>query len=126
MAREVTGQRKAIRAANLLALALGAAAFGAVAIGALAIARLAVGRLAIKKARFGALSFTMPARPAIPFSRESRAKGSSSLLHPASNSRWRKFTRLNEFMLGNAQLAARNIAANGRRFMYRVRRAGCA
>jgi hypothetical protein len=53
MAREVTGQRKAIRAANVLAL--GAAEFGAVAIGALAIGRLAVGRLAIKKARFGAL-----------------------------------------------------------------------
>jgi hypothetical protein len=37
MAREVTGQSKAIPTASLLALALGAAAFGAVAIGALAI-----------------------------------------------------------------------------------------
>lgn len=55
MARELTGQPKAVSAANLLALALGAAAFGAVAIGALAIGRLAVGRLVIKKARFGAL-----------------------------------------------------------------------
>jgi hypothetical protein len=55
MARDVTGQSKAVPAASLLALALGAAAFGAVAIGALAIGRLAVGRLVIKKARFGAL-----------------------------------------------------------------------
>jgi hypothetical protein len=55
MARDVTGQSKAVPAASLLALALGAAAFGAVAIGALAIGRIAVGRLVIKKARFGAL-----------------------------------------------------------------------
>jgi hypothetical protein len=55
MAREVTGQSKAISTASLLALALGAAAFGAVAIGALAIGRLAVGRLVIRKARFSAL-----------------------------------------------------------------------
>jgi|HubBroStandDraft_6_1064221.scaffolds.fasta_scaffold390671_2 hypothetical protein len=55
MARDVTGQPKAVPATSLLALALGAAAFGAVAIGALAIGRLAVGRLVIKKARFGAL-----------------------------------------------------------------------
>jgi hypothetical protein len=55
MAREVTGQSKAVSAASLLALARGAAAFGAVAIGALAIGRLAVGRLVIKQPRFGAL-----------------------------------------------------------------------
>ena len=55
MARDVTGQSKAVPAASLLALALGAAAFGAVAIGALAIGRLAVGRVVIKKARFGTL-----------------------------------------------------------------------
>ena len=55
MARDITGQSKAVPAASLLALALGAAAFGAVAIGALAIGRLAVGRMVIKKARFGAL-----------------------------------------------------------------------
>jgi hypothetical protein len=55
MARDVTGQSKAVPAASLLALALGAAALGAVAIGALAIGRLAVGRMVIKKARFGAL-----------------------------------------------------------------------
>jgi hypothetical protein len=55
MARDITGQSKAVPAASLLALALGAAAFGAVAIGALAIGHLAVGRLVIKKARFGAL-----------------------------------------------------------------------
>lgn len=55
MARDVTGQPKAVPATSLLALALGAAAFGAVAIGALAIGRLAVGRMVIKKARFGVL-----------------------------------------------------------------------
>ena len=55
MARDITGQSKAVPTASLLALALGAAAFGAVAIGALAIGRLAVGRMVIKKARFGAL-----------------------------------------------------------------------
>ena len=55
MARDITGQPKAVPATSLLALALGAAAFGAVAIGALAIGRLAVGRLVIKKARFGVL-----------------------------------------------------------------------
>ena len=55
MARDITGQSKAVPAASLLALALGAAAFGAVVIGALAIGRLAVGRMVIKKARFGVL-----------------------------------------------------------------------
>jgi hypothetical protein len=55
MARDITGQSKAVPATSLLALALGAAAFGAVAIGALAIGRLAVGRMVIKKARFGTL-----------------------------------------------------------------------
>ena len=55
MARDITGQSKAVPAASLLVLALGAAAFGAVAIGALAIGRLAVSRMVIKKARFGAL-----------------------------------------------------------------------
>ena len=52
MSREVTEQSRAISAASLLGLAVGAAAFGAVAIGVLAIGRLAVGRLVIKKARF--------------------------------------------------------------------------
>jgi hypothetical protein len=55
MAREVTGQSKAVSTASPLALALGAIALGAVAIGALAIGRLVVGRIVIKKARFGAL-----------------------------------------------------------------------
>src|SRR6476620_11000469 len=55
MSREVTEQSRAISAASLLTLAVGAAAFGAVAIGVLAIGRLAVGRLVIKKARFNEL-----------------------------------------------------------------------
>lgn len=63
MARDVTGQSKAVPAASLLALALGAAAFGAVAIGALAIGRLAVGRLVIKKAELRFLKFSDRRRP---------------------------------------------------------------
>jgi hypothetical protein len=55
MAREVTGQSKAIHTVSLLALALGAAAISTVAIGMLAIGRLAVGHLVIKKARFSKL-----------------------------------------------------------------------
>jgi len=68
MARDVTGQSKAVPAASLLALALGAAAFGAVAVGVLAIGRLAVGRLAvgrlvIKKAGLRFLKFSDRRRP---------------------------------------------------------------
>ena len=54
MVREVTGQSRAIPAASLLALALGAAAFDAVA-RCTGDGRLMVGRLLIKKARLGAL-----------------------------------------------------------------------
>jgi hypothetical protein len=63
MARDVTGQSKAVPAASLLALALGAAAFGAVAVGVLAIGRLAVGRLVIKKAGLRFLKFSDRRRP---------------------------------------------------------------
>ena len=47
MARDITGQSKAVPAASLLALALGAAAFGAVAIGALEVDELTVRKLRV-------------------------------------------------------------------------------